>query len=67
MCKDYNAAGVIHYSLQFCQPYQIESLPMEKALESDGIPTLRIETDYTMEDVEQIRTRVEAFIERIGQ
>jgi len=67
MFKDYNAAGVIHYSLQFCQPYQIESLPMEKALESDGIPTLRIETDYSMEDVEQIRTRVEAFIERIGQ
>jgi benzoyl-CoA reductase/2-hydroxyglutaryl-CoA dehydratase subunit BcrC/BadD/HgdB len=40
-------------------------LPMEKKLEDGGIPTLRIETDYSMEDVEQIKTRVEAFIERL--
>lgn len=65
MYHDYNADGVIHYGLQFCQPYQIESLPVEKSLEDSGIPVLRIDTDYSMEDVEQIRTRVEAFIERI--
>ncbi len=65
MFNDYKADGVIHYGLQFCQPYQIESLPVEKALEEAGIPTLRIDTDYSMEDVEQIKTRVEAFTERI--
>ncbi len=65
MYNDYNADGVIHYGLQFCQPYQIESLPVEKKLEDERIPTLRIETDYSMEDVEQLKTRVEAFIERI--
>jgi benzoyl-CoA reductase/2-hydroxyglutaryl-CoA dehydratase subunit BcrC/BadD/HgdB len=65
MYKDYGADGVIHYGLQFCQPYQIESLPVEKKLEDDRIPTLRIESDYSMEDVEQLKTRVEAFIERI--
>jgi benzoyl-CoA reductase/2-hydroxyglutaryl-CoA dehydratase subunit BcrC/BadD/HgdB len=66
MYSEYRADGVIHYGLQFCQPYQIESLPVEKALEESGIPTLRIDTDYSMEDVEQIKTRVEAFLERIG-
>jgi benzoyl-CoA reductase/2-hydroxyglutaryl-CoA dehydratase subunit BcrC/BadD/HgdB len=65
MYHDYKADGVIHYGLQFCQPYQIESLPMEKKLEDDRIPTLRIDSDYSMEDVEQIKTRVEAFVERI--
>lgn len=65
MSNDYKANGVIHYGLQFCQPYQIESLPVEKSLEQTGIPTLRIDTDYSMEDVEQIKTRVEAFVERI--
>jgi benzoyl-CoA reductase/2-hydroxyglutaryl-CoA dehydratase subunit BcrC/BadD/HgdB len=65
MSRDYEADGVIHYGLQFCQPYQIESLPMEKALEESGIPTLRVDTDYSMEDVEQLKTRVEAFVERI--
>jgi len=65
MSQAYRADGVIHYGLQFCQPYQIESFPMEQALEKDGMPTLRIDTDYSMEDVEQLKTRVEAFLERI--
>lgn len=65
MARDYRADGVIHYSLQFCQPYQIEAGPVEEALEKEGIPVLRIDTDYSQEDVEQIRTRVEAFVERV--
>lgn len=65
MAKAYKADGVIHYSLQFCQPYIMESIPVEKALEESGIPCLRIETDYGMEDVEQIKTRVQAFIEQL--
>ena len=66
MVDTYNAQGVIHYGLQFCQPYQMESLPVETALEDAGIPTLRLDTDYSMGDVAQIKTRVEAFLERIG-
>ncbi|MCA9730548.1 MAG: 2-hydroxyacyl-CoA dehydratase [Deferribacteres bacterium] len=65
MAKDYKADGVIHYGLQFCQPYLIESIPVEKALDKKEIPTLRIETDYSMEDVGQLKTRVEAFIEQL--
>ena len=65
MYEAYHAQGVIHYGLQFCQPYQMESLPVERILEDAGIPVLRIDTDYSMEDVEQLKTRVEAFVERI--
>lgn len=61
--KRTRADGVIHYGLQFCQPYIMESIPVEKTLESKGIPTLRIETDYSMEDAGQLKTRVEAFLE----
>jgi benzoyl-CoA reductase/2-hydroxyglutaryl-CoA dehydratase subunit BcrC/BadD/HgdB len=61
-CK---ADGVIHYGLQFCQPYLMEAIPVEKALEKSGIPTLRIETDYGMEDAGQLKTRIEAFIEQL--
>ena len=67
MAKDYNANGVIHYGLQFCSPYVIESYTVEKALEEHGIPMLRIETDYSMEDVGQLKTRVEAFVETLKQ
>lgn len=59
------AVGVIHYALQFCTPYQMEAYGVEKNLEDGGVPTLRIDTDYSPDDQEQIRTRVEAFIERI--
>ncbi len=65
MVEAYKADGVIHYGLQFCQPYLMESMPVEKALEEKNIPCLRIETDYSMEDVEQLKTRVEAFVEMI--
>lgn len=65
MFKKYNADGVIHYGLQFCQPYIMESIPVEKTLEKEGIPTFRIETDYSMEDAGQLKTRIEAFIEQL--
>jgi benzoyl-CoA reductase/2-hydroxyglutaryl-CoA dehydratase subunit BcrC/BadD/HgdB len=67
MARDYNADGVIHYALQFCQPYQIEAGPIERKLETEHIPVLRLETDYSQEDIGQIKTRIEAFVERISQ
>lgn len=65
MVAEYRADGVLHYGLQFCQPYLMEAIPVEKALEEKGIPCLRIETDYSMEDVGQLKTRVEAFVEQL--
>jgi benzoyl-CoA reductase/2-hydroxyglutaryl-CoA dehydratase subunit BcrC/BadD/HgdB len=65
MARDLKADGVIHYGLSFCQPYAIEAFKVEKALTAAGIPMLSIETDYSMEDVEQLKTRVEAFVEML--
>ena len=63
MAQNLKVDGVIHYGLSFCQPYSMEAYKVEKALTSAGIPMLSIETDYSMEDVEQLKTRVEAFVE----
>ncbi|MDY0060193.1 MAG: double-cubane-cluster-containing anaerobic reductase [Myxococcota bacterium] len=65
MARSLGAQGVIHYGLLFCSPYQIEAGPVEKRLEREGLPTLRIDTDYGQEDVGQIQVRVEAFVERL--
>ncbi len=65
MVRDLKADGVIHYSLMFCQPYEHEALKLEKTLQHEEVPMLSIATDYSMEDVEQLKTRVEAFIEMI--
>jgi benzoyl-CoA reductase/2-hydroxyglutaryl-CoA dehydratase subunit BcrC/BadD/HgdB len=63
MAKKYKADGVILYSLQFCSPYTIEAFSVEKKLGAKRIPSIRIETDYSQEDVGQLKTRVEAFLE----
>lgn len=65
MLNAYDADGVIHYGLQFCQPYIMESYPVEKSLEKKNIPMLRVETDYSMEDAGQLKTRIEAFVEQL--
>jgi benzoyl-CoA reductase/2-hydroxyglutaryl-CoA dehydratase subunit BcrC/BadD/HgdB len=65
MARDLKVDGVIHYGLSFCQPYAIEAFKIDKALKAADIPMLSIETDYSMEDVEQLKTRVEAFVEMI--
>ncbi len=65
LAKEYQADGVIHYNLQFCHTYANEAVKVEKRLEKEGIPLLRIETDYSDEDTGQLRTRIEAFLEMI--
>ncbi len=65
MARDLKVDGVVHYGLSFCQPYAMEAFKVEKALTAAGIPMLSLETDYSMEDVEQLKTRVEAFVEMI--
>ncbi len=57
------ASGVIHYALQFCTPYMMEAYKVEKVLRKT--PFMRLETDYSMEDVGQLKTRVEAFMEML--
>jgi len=65
LARGLDVKGVIHYGLSFCQPYAMESFKVERALRDADIPMLAIETDYSMEDVEQLKTRVEAFVEMI--
>lgn len=67
MFRAYKADGIIHYALQFCQPYTIESYPVERALKAKSIPTLRLETDYSQEDTGQLKVRIETFVEMLKQ
>ena len=40
---------------------------MERELQKAGIPVLGIETDYVDSDAQQLRTRISAFIEMLGE
>ncbi len=65
LAKEYEADGILHYALQFCAPYQIEATSVERAAEEAGLPVLRVDTDYSLEDVGQLGTRIEAFLEML--
>ncbi len=65
LAKELNVDGVIHYSLQFCTPYIMEAYKVEQTLEDIGIPILKIETDYSQEDMGQLKTRIQAFLEMV--
>lgn len=67
LCKEYDVDGVIDVNLKFCNLYDTEGFIVERALKDTGIPVLGIETDYTDSDVQQLRTRIGAFIEMLGE
>jgi benzoyl-CoA reductase subunit C len=64
--KEFDVEGAIFYVLKCCDGRNSE-LPhlTEKFKEELGIPVLVLEGDYTSEGIEQMRGRVEAFIEMI--
>jgi len=41
----------------------MEAFKAKKTVDAIGVPFLRIETDYSMEDMGQLTTRVGAFLE----
>jgi benzoyl-CoA reductase/2-hydroxyglutaryl-CoA dehydratase subunit BcrC/BadD/HgdB len=62
----FNVDGVVYYTLQSCHGYNIERFRVQQALKERRTPLLAIETDYSDSDVEQIATRVDAFMEMIA-
>lgn len=68
MIDDYQVDGVLDMVLQSCHPYSIEALKVRRFCQSEkNIPYLYLETDYSTSDIEQINTRVTAFIEMLEE
>jgi benzoyl-CoA reductase/2-hydroxyglutaryl-CoA dehydratase subunit BcrC/BadD/HgdB len=65
LIDDYQVEGVIYHILKGCHPYDVETKFIEQLMEQKGVPMLKIETDYSPQDVEQLRTRIEAFQETL--
>ena len=65
MIRDYRIEGVVYHVLRGCLVYDFEYKKIEEELGKLGIPVIRLETDYNEEDIEQLRIRIEAFIEMI--
>jgi benzoyl-CoA reductase/2-hydroxyglutaryl-CoA dehydratase subunit BcrC/BadD/HgdB len=66
LAEEYQVDGIIDVNLKFCNLYDTEGYKVERAIQEAGIPILGIETDYTDQDAEQLRTRIGAFVEMLG-
>jgi benzoyl-CoA reductase/2-hydroxyglutaryl-CoA dehydratase subunit BcrC/BadD/HgdB len=66
LLDSYKVDGVVQYILQYCHGYNVEAIRVANVLKKRNIPSIKIETDYSEEDVGQLRTRVDAFLEQLG-
>lgn len=65
--EDYKVAGVVELTWQGCHTYNIEAFQIRKFVtETCGKAYLQIETDYSENDTERIRVRIEAFLELLN-
>lgn len=65
MIKEHQIQGIIYHVLRGCLVYDYEYQMMEEEMGKLDVPIIRVESDYNEEDVEQLRIRIEAFIELI--
>lgn len=62
--QEYGIHGAVDLTWLGCHTYNTESSMVKQWIEADlGVPVLHLETDYSDADVEQLRTRIEAFLE----
>lgn len=63
--KESESVGVVVLMAKFCEPHMLYYPELRKALETHGVASLLIETEHEGLPVENLRTKLETFIERI--
>jgi benzoyl-CoA reductase/2-hydroxyglutaryl-CoA dehydratase subunit BcrC/BadD/HgdB len=67
LVDEFQADGIIIYAMKFCDPFLYDIPVFKEQLEDRGLPCLVLEGDYTPGTLGRVRTRIEAFIEMLGQ
>jgi benzoyl-CoA reductase subunit C len=67
MIEDFKVDGAIGEQLKFCDNWIVEHYMNELDFKDAGIPFLRLEREYIVSGIGQLRTRVQAFIESMGK
>ncbi len=65
LAEGFSVDGVIYQAFSGCQVYEMEQRSIAEALSAQSIPMLYVETDYSPDDMGQLSTRIEAFLESI--
>ena len=65
MVKDFKVDGVVFQRMRYCDLWGGQLLYMEHEFKKSDIPLLSLEREYTLGGAGQLRTRVQAFLEKI--
>ena len=66
LAADFSVDAVVDLTWQGCQTYAVESSSLKKFVQDSlQLPFMQIETDYSETDTEQLKVRIEAFIEML--
>ncbi|OGF45233.1 MAG: hypothetical protein A2231_00410 [Candidatus Firestonebacteria bacterium RIFOXYA2_FULL_40_8] len=65
LAEEFKVDGVVYHDLRLCQLFDMERNLVAKVLADKNIPVITIHTEYSQEDTEQVKTRIEAFLEMI--
>lgn len=58
--------SVIDLIWQACHTYNVEAFQVNEMIQKNfGFPTLHLETDFSESDTEQLRVRIEAYLEML--
>ena len=68
LIKEWRVEGVILEHMKFCDTHGGDNSLFSRRLEEEGVPTLILERQYgPLAEVGRIRTRIQAFLERLGR
>jgi benzoyl-CoA reductase/2-hydroxyglutaryl-CoA dehydratase subunit BcrC/BadD/HgdB len=65
--RDFAVQGAILYSYRFCDAHALDIPELKDYLRSQGLPAIPVESDYNLSSIAALKTRVQAFIEMLGQ
>lgn len=61
--KIYSAKGIIYHTLKFCDQYRYNAGYLKNSAVKAGLHFLNIETEYSSQNLGQLQTRIQAFLE----
>jgi benzoyl-CoA reductase/2-hydroxyglutaryl-CoA dehydratase subunit BcrC/BadD/HgdB len=60
--KKLGCAGVVAYTLDYCDPFEFELNRIERTID---LPMLRLKSDFSVQNLGQLKTRIGAFAEML--
>lgn len=67
MVSQFQVDGVVYQRMRYCDLWGGQIMHLRKELKEAGIPLLELEREYILGSTGQLKTRAQAFLERIGR